>query len=64
MLPLNHDIVCVGALTYTGIVKASERPDGDDKSRLAEVHQSTNGKLGLSGKKLIMFPCRTRYWNA
>ena len=56
MLPPNPDIACVGALTYTGIVKAAS-----DMKRLVDIHRNVNQQMDLAGKKMIIFPCKLRY---
>lgn len=59
MLPLNSNIACLGALTYTAIVKVMS-DSGGDSDRLIKAHQTVNGKMDLN-KTIIIFPCRTRY---
>jgi pheromone shutdown protein TraB len=58
MLPTAPNIACVGALTYTGIMKVLET--GGSTERLHEVHRHVNNKADLK-KKLVLFPCRARY---
>lgn len=61
MLPSNPNIACLGALTYTAIVKVMSEKSGNDKDKFFQAHQRVNGKMSLN-KVMIIFPCRTRYY--
>ena len=53
----SNEVCVVGALTYSGLeTRANEGSKG-----LQQLHRSVNGRMDISQRKLIVFPCTIRY---
>ena len=61
MLPQPPRMAITSTTTFKGINHALEAPVNERKQRLAQIHRSTNGKMMLSEKSLVAFPCNIRY---
>ena len=55
ILPHNASMCILGALTYTGINFKKTTAE------LKQSHKSVNGGVLLTGKTIVLFPCKPRY---